>query len=157
MKGNEKVLHYLNEALKAELTAINQYMLHSTMCRNWGYHRLAKAQKKESIEEMKHAEMLMDRILFLEGTPNMTDLFPIKIGTNVKQQLENDLALEMDAIPRLQDAIQTSVAVSDNASRELFERILIDEEAHVDELEGQLGIVKEIGLELYLSQQMHGE
>ncbi|MBI3695680.1 MAG: bacterioferritin [Acidobacteria bacterium] len=155
MKGNPKVLRFLNEALKAELTAINQYFLHSSMCKNWGYHRLAKKQKEESIEEMKHAERLLDRILFLEGQPNMTDLFPIKVGANVKQQLENDLALEMDAISRLNAATKTAVEAGDNASRELFEDILVDEEEHVDDLEAQLGMIKEIGLELYLSQQMH--
>ena len=155
MKGHPKVLKFLNEALKAELTAINQYFLHSSMCKNWGYHRLAKKQKEESIEEMKHAEKLLDRILFLEGRPNMTDLFPIKVGANVKQQLENDLALEMDAIGRLNAAVKTAVEAGDNASRELFEDILVDEEEHVDDLEAQLGMIKEIGLELYLSQQMH--
>jgi len=155
MKGNPKVLHHLNDALKAELTAINQYFLHSSMCQNWGYHRLAKKQKEESIGEMKHAEALLDRILFLDGAPNMTDMFPIKIGANVRQQLLNDLALEMDAIPRLNAGIKTSVEVGDNASRELLEKILVDEEEHVDWLEAQLGMVKEMGLELYLSQQMH--
>ena len=155
MKGHTKVLKFLNEALKAELTAINQYFLHSSMCKNWGYHRLAKKQKEESIEEMKHAEKLLDRILFLEGHPNMTDLFPIKVGANVKQQLENDLALEMDAIGRLNAAVKIAVEAGDNASRELFEDILVDEEEHVDDLEAQLGMIKEIGLELYLSQQMH--
>jgi bacterioferritin len=155
MKGNAKVLNYLNEALKAELTAINQYFLHSSMCKNWGYNRLAKKQKEESVEEMKHAEALLNRILFLEGTPNMTELFPIKVGANVKQQLQNDLALEMDAIPRLNAGIKTAVEAGDNASRELFEEILVDEEDHVDWLEAQLGMIKEIGLEMYLSQQMH--
>ena len=155
MKGNPKVLKFLNEAAKAELTAINQYFLHSSMCKNWGYHRLAKKQKEESIEEMKHAEKLLDRILFLEGHPNMTDLFPIKVGASVKQQLENDLALEMDAISRLNAAVKTAVEAGDNASRELFEAILIDEEEHVDYLEAQLGMIKEMGPELYLSQQIH--
>ena len=106
MRGNDKVLKALNESLKAELTAINQYFLHSSMCHNWGYERLAKKQREESIGEMKHAEILMERILFLEGAPNMTDLHPIKIGTNVKQQLESDLALEMRALPQLNDAIK---------------------------------------------------
>ena len=155
MQGNEKVLQCLNESLKAELTAINQYFLHAAMCHNWGYERLAKKQRQESIEEMKHADKLLERILFLEGTPNMTDLYPIQIGANVKQQLENDLALELRAVPQLNDAIQTAVAAGDNASRELFEEILVDEEEHVDYLEGQLGIIKEIGLELYLAQQIH--
>ena len=155
MKGNAKVLHYLNETLKAELTAINQYFLHGSMCKNWGYERMAKKQKEEAVEEMKHAEALLDRILFLEGTPNMTDMFPIKVGANIKQQLQNDLTLEMDAIPRLNAAVKLSTEVGDNASRELFKQILVDEEEHVDYLEAQLGMIKEMGLELYLSQQMH--
>jgi len=155
MKGNAKVLHYLNEALKAELTAINQYFLHSSMCKNWGYQRMAKKQKEEAIGEMKHAEALMDRILFLEGSPNISEMFPIKVGASIKQQLQNDLALELDALPRLNAAIKTAVDAGDNASRELFEQILVDEEEHVDWLEGQLGMIKEMGLELYLSHQMH--
>lgn len=155
MKGNDRVLKFLNETLKAELTAINQYFLHSSMCKNWGYERMAKTQRDEAISEMKHAEALMDRILFLDGAPNMTDMFPIKIGSNINQQLENDLALEMNAIRQLNEAIKTSTAVGDNASRELFEKILVDEEEHVDYLEGQLHMIKEMGLELYLSQQMH--
>ena len=154
MKGNDKVLKALNETLKAELTAINQYFLHASMCENWGYERLAKKNRDESIGEMKHAEKLLDRILFLDGAPNMTDMFPIKIGTNVKQQLENDMALELRALPQLNEAIKTATEVGDNASRELFEEILVDEEEHVDYLEAQLGIVKEIGLELYLAQQI---
>ncbi len=155
MRGNDQVLKYLNETLKAELTAINQYFLHAKMCQNWGYERLADYNRNESIEEMKHAEVLMDRILFLEGTPNMSDLFAIKVGTNVKAQLESDLALEMDAIPRLNAAIKLATEVGDNASRELFSRILLDEEHHVDYLEGQLHIIAEIGLDNYLAQQIH--
>ena len=155
MKGNDKVLKALNEALKGELTAINQYFLHASMCRNWGYERLAKKSRDESIDEMKHAEKLLDRILFLEGTPNMTDLHQIKVGSNVKQQLDNDLALELRAVTQLNDAIKTAVEAGDNASRELFEEILVDEEEHVDYLEAQLDIIKQIGLELYLAQQIH--
>ena len=155
MKGNEKVLKQLNEALKAELTAINQYFLHSSMCKNWGYERMAKKQREESIGEMKHAEKLLERILFLEGQPNMNDMYPIKIGGGVKQQLENDLALELRAVPQLNTGIKAATEAGDNASRELFEEILVDEEEHVDWLEGQLGIIQQIGLELYLSQQMH--
>ena len=155
MKGHPQILKFLNESLKAELTAINQYFLHSSMCKNWGYEHLAKKQREESIGEMKHAEALMDRILFLEGAPNMTDLYPIKIGSNVKQQLQNDLELELDAIPQLNAAIKAAAELGDNASRELFEKILVDEEEHVDYLEAQLHIIQEIGFELYLSQQMH--
>ena len=155
MRGNDKVIGYLNEVLKAELTAINQYFLHAKMCENWGYLRLADYNRHESIDEMRHADMLMERILFLEGTPNMTDLFPIKIGQNVKQQLQNDLNLELDALPRLNSAIKTATEVADNASRELFEKILVDEEHHVDWLEAQLHMMDEIGIDNYLAQQMH--
>ena len=155
MKGHAEVVKYLNEALKAELTAVNQYFLHASMCKNWGYERLAQKEREESISEMKHAEKLMDRILFLEDTPNMSDMFPIKIGSNVKQQLESDLRLELDAIPRLNAAIKTATELGDNASRQLFQEILVEEEEHVDYLEGQLHLIKELGLEMYLSQQIH--
>jgi bacterioferritin len=155
MRGNDQILKYLNECLKAELTAINQYFLHSKMCQNWGYKRLAEYNRKESVEEMKHAEDLMDRILFLDGTPNMTDLFPIRIGQDVRQQLENDMALEMDAIPRLNEAIALAREVGDNASRALFEKILVDEEEHVDYIEAQMHIINEIGLGNYLAQHIH--
>jgi len=156
MRGHDKILTYLNEVLKAELTAINQYFLHAKMCENWGYLRLAEYNRKESISEMVHAEKLMQRILFLEGTPNMTEIGPIKVGVNVKAQLESDLALELDALPRLNAGIKDATALGDNASRELFEQILIDEEEHVDYLEGQLHIISEIGLDNYLAQQIHG-
>ena len=155
MRGNDKVLSDLSTALKAELTAINQYFLHSKMCENWGYFRLAGYYRKESIEEMVHAEKLMNRILFLEGTPNMTDLGPIKVGRNVKSQLDNDLALELDAVKHLNAAIKTATDVGDNASRALFEEILKDEEEHVDYLEGQLHAIGEMGVENYLAQQLH--
>src|SRR6266849_9062109 len=155
MRGNDKVLKDLSLSLKAELTAINQYFLHAKMCENWGYFRLGAFYRKESIEEMIHAEKLMDRILFLDGTPNMTDIGPIKVGANVKAQLESDLALELDAVPRLTAAIQHATEVGDNASRELFKEILVDEEEHVDYLEGQLHVIAEIGLDNYLAQQIH--
>ncbi|MEX2262200.1 MAG: bacterioferritin [Bryobacteraceae bacterium] len=157
MRGNQDIVRYLNEVLKAELTAINQYFLHAKMCENWGYLRLADYNRHESIDEMKHAEELMNRILYLEGTPNMTELFPIKIGQNVKQQLQNDLALELEAIPRLNAAIKKAVEVADNGSRDLFEKILVDEEKHVDWLEAQLHMIEEIGFDNYLSQQIHKE
>src|SRR5580704_8023797 len=117
MQGNPKVLKCLDDALKAELTAINQYFLHSKMCENWGYFRLGAYYRKESIEEMIHAEKLMNRILFLDGTPNMTDIGPIKVGTTVKQQLDNDLALELDAVKHLNSAIKQAAEAGDNASR----------------------------------------
>ena len=155
MRGNDKVIALLNEALKAELTAVNQYFLHAKMCENWGYLRLAAHNREESIDEMKHADILMDRILFLEGTPNMSELFPLRIGANVKDQLINDLAVELEACPRLNRAIETATEVGDNGSRELFEEILEEEEHHVDWLEAQLHMIDEIGLDNYLAQQMH--
>src|SRR5713226_1892536 len=155
MQGNVKVLKLLSDSLRAELTAINQYFLPAKMCESWGYFRLGAFYRKESIEEMVHAEKLMNRILFLDGTPNMTDLGPIKIGKNVKAQLENDLALELDAVKHLNSAIKHATEVGDNASRTLFEEILVDEEEHVDYLEGQLHAIGEMGLENYLSQQLH--
>jgi len=155
MRGNDKVLKNLGEALKAELTAINQYFLHSKMCDNWGYFRLGAYYRKESIEEMVHAEKLMDRILFLDGSPNMTDVGPINVGTNVKKQFESDLALELRAVKHLNEAIEIATDVGDNASRALFEEILKDEEHHVDYLEGQLHAIDEMGIENFLSQQLH--
>ena len=155
MRGNDRVLEHLGEALKAELTAINQYFLHAKMCENWGYFRLGGYYRKESIEEMVHAEKLMNRILFLEGTPNMTDIGPIKVGKNVKAQLENDLALELDAVKHLNGAIRNAVEAGDNVSRALFEEILEDEEEHVDYLEGQLHAIGEMGIENYVAQQLH--
>ena len=157
MRGNEGVIAVLNETLKAELTAINQYFLHAEMCENWGYMKLASYLRKESIDEMKHAEALMERILYLDGMPTMNELFPLRIGRNVKEQIQNDLALELDAIPRLNQGIALAVQVGDNGTRELLTRILTDEEHHVDYLEAQLHIVQEIGMENYLAQQIHGE
>jgi bacterioferritin len=157
VRGNEKVLGFLQEVLKAELTAINQYFLHSEMCENWGYERLGKITKKEAMEEMRHAESLMERILFLDGTPNMSELFPLRIGANVKAQLENDLQLEYEAVARLNQAIRAAVEAGDNASRELFEKILVDEEHHVDYLEAQLHQIQEVGYDNYLAQQIRKE
>jgi bacterioferritin len=154
MKGDPKIIAILNEVLKAELTAINQYFLHSEMCENWGYQRMAKTTRKESIEEMQHAEILMERILYLDGTPNMSDYFKINIGQNLKQQLQNDLDLEYKAVKRLNDGIKQCVAAGDNGSRELLEKILIDEEHHIDWLEGQLYMIKEMTYENYLTQQV---
>jgi bacterioferritin len=155
MHGNEKVHKYLGEALKAELTAINQYFLHGKMCDNWGYFRLGAYYRKESIEEMVHAEKLMDRILFLDGTPNMSDIGKINVGSNVKAQFESDLALEIHAVKHLNEAIRTATEVGDNVSRALFENILADEEHHVDYLEGQLHAIQEMGIENFLAQQLH--
>lgn len=155
MKGDAKVIAVLNEVLKAELTAINQYFLHAEMCENWGYEKLAKHTRKESIEEMVHAEKLIERILYLDGTPNMTDYFKINIGQNVKEQIENDLKVEYDAVKRLNTGVETCVKLSDNGSRELLEGILTDEEEHIDWLEGQLHAIGEMGLQNYLAQQLH--
>jgi bacterioferritin len=154
MKGDPKIIAILNEVLKAELTAINQYFLHAEMCENWGYQRMAKHTRKESIEEMQHAEILMERILLLDGSPNMSDYFKINIGQTVKQQLQNDLDLEYAAVKRLNEGIKACVAAGDNGSRELLEKILIDEEHHIDWLEGQLYMIKEMTYENYLAQQL---
>lgn len=147
----------LNEALKEELTAINQYFLHAEMCENWHYGKLGDYIKKQSIDEMKHAEALIERILFLDGTPNMTELLHLTVGQNVKAQLESDLALEIAAVSMYNRAVQTCREEGDNASRELFERLLKDEEEHVDWLEAQIHQIKEIGYERYLSQQIREE
>jgi len=157
VKGNPKVIEVLSQVLKAELTAINQYFLHAEMCDNWGYKRMGKLVKKESIEEMMHAEILMERILYLDGTPNMSDYFKINIGQTLKEQLQNDLNLEYEAVKRLNNGIQTCVDIKDNGSRELLEKILTDEEHHIDWLEGQLHAIKEMGIENYLAQQLYGE
>lgn len=157
MKGNPKVIQFLQDVLTAELTAINQYFLHAEMMENWGYERLGKITKKESIEEMVHAEKLLHRMLYLDGSPNMSALFPLRIGQTVKEQIENDLALELEALTRLNNAIKTSVEVGDNGSRELFESILKDEEHHVDYLEAQLHMIKEMGYDNYLAQNMKEE
>jgi bacterioferritin len=157
MKGDPTVLEYLQECLTAELTAINQYFLHAEMMENWGYERLGKITKKESIEEMMHAEKLLHRILYFDGSPNMSQLFALRIGQNVKEQIEFDLDLEYQAVPRLNKAINAAVAAGDNGSRDLFESILKDEEHHVDYLEAQLHMIKEMGYENYLAQNMKHE
>lgn len=156
MRGNDRVIAALNEALKAELTAINQYFVHAEMNENWGYKRLSELIKKESISEMKHAEALIERILFLDGEPNMSELYPIKIGRNVKQQVESDLALEIEAVAKYNAAIALCREVGDNGSRELFEKLLADEEGHVDFLESLLWQMQEVGYERFLSQQIKG-
>jgi bacterioferritin len=155
VKGDPKVIAVLNQVLKAELTAINQYFLHAEMCENWGYEKLAKHTRAESIEEMQHAEKLMEHILYLDGAPNMTDYFKINIGQNVKAQIQNDLQVEYDAVKRLNDGIETCVKAGDNGSREILEGILRDEEQHIDWLEAQLHSISEMGIENYLAQQLH--
>jgi len=157
VKGDPKVIAVLNQVLKAELTAINQYFLHAEMCENWGYYKLAKHTRSESIEEMQHAEKLIEHILYLDGTPNMADYFKLNIGANVKAQIQNDVQVEYDAVKRLNEGIETCVKASDNGSREILEGILRDEEEHVDWLEAQLHDISEMGIENYLAQQMHAE
>ena len=155
MRGNDKVIVQLNEALQGELTAIVQYIVHAEMCENWGYHRLGAYIKKQAIEEMGHAEGLIERILFLEGTPKVDAIPAPKIGASVKAQLENDLSGELAAVSLYNAAVRACGQAGDNASRALFEKMLKDEEGHTDFLETQLSIIQEMGLENYLAQQMH--
>lgn len=156
MKGDPKVLDLLNELLTAELTAINQYFIHAKMLKNWGYRRLAEHKRKESIEEMRHADEVIDRILYLDGTPNMQRLNPVRVGEDPIEMHQLDLALEVDAVARLNRAIAIATQVGDGGTRSLFERILVEEEEAIDFLETQLGMVKDLGKENYLA-QMIGE
>ena len=155
MRGNPDVIAQLNQALREELTAINQYFLHAEMCHNWGYHRLGDYIKKQSIDEMKHAEKLIERLLFLDATPKMEPM-ELSVGQNVKGQLEADLALEEGAVGMYNKSIQVARDAGDDASRELFTLLLKDEEEHVDWLEAQLHQIKEMGYERYLSNQTQG-
>ena len=154
MRGNPKVIALLNEALKEELTAINQYFVHAEMCENWHYGRLGKYIRKTSIEEMKHAEALIERILFLDAIPSMTDPMQLTVGPNVQAQIESDLALEINAVAMYNRAIRISGEEGDNASSDLFQHLLKDEEAHADWREAQLHQIQEIGYERFLSQQV---
>lgn len=153
MKGDEKVIDFLNEALKNELTAINQYWLHYRMLDNWGVARLAKFEREESIDEMKHADQLADRILFLGGLPNFQMLGRLRVGETVEEILKADLALEEEAIPLLKDAVAHSEGVRDYVSRDLFGSILASEEHHVDELEKQFEMIERMGIENYIQLQ----
>ncbi len=157
MKGKPEVLEALQKMLRGELGAISQYMVHAEMCENWGYARLAEHTEKRAIVEMRHAEMLMKRMLFLDGMPEMLDLPPLTIAHNVKQQLENDLGLEVAAVNDYNEAIAVCRKAGDHGSAELLESILKDEEDHVDFLDAQLTVIKDAGLENYLSTQMEGE
>lgn len=154
MKGDPKVIEHLNEILTGELTAINQYFLHARMLKNWGYERIASIVHKESIDEMKHAQCLTDRILFLEGIPNLQRLGKLNIGETVAEQYAADLKLEFQAMEKLKAAIKTCFEVADHTTRELFEDILEDEEHHIDWLETQIGLMTELGKEIYLAEQM---
>jgi len=155
MRGDAKVIEILNDVLTAELTAINQYFIHAKMCENWGYERLGAYIRHESIDEMKHADIVIDRILFLEGVPNMQRLNPVRVGETVAEQFQVDLELEYAAVKRLNDGIAVTVAVGDNTSRSLLEGILVSEEEHADWLEAQLELIRQMGEQNYLAQQMH--
>jgi bacterioferritin len=157
MQGNPQVIEALNRGLTIELTAINQYFCQAKMCKNWGYHRLAKKHYEESLGEMKHAEMLIDRILFLEGVPEIARYDVIRVGTTVPEQFENDLALEMRGVQTYNQAIHLCLQVQDAGSRELLEHILQESEEHVDWLETQLDLIRELGLQNYLAEQLGEE
>jgi bacterioferritin len=155
VKGDPKVIEHLNSILTNELTAINQYFLHARMCKNWGFHRIAEKTYKESIDEMKHADRLIERILFLEGLPNLQAMGKVNIGENVQEQLQLDLDLEVNrALPDLRRAIADFEVLSDYVSRDLLEDILESEEEHVDWLETQLDLISRVGLQNYLQSQM---
>ena len=154
MKGNVKLIEMLNEILTAELTGINQYFVHAKMCGNWGYKRLAERIRKEAIDEMKHADELIERVLYLQGVPNVQRLGKVRIGETVPEQLKLDHALEVEAVARLNKAIELAVDVHDNGTRELLEDILESEEAHIDWLEAQFDLLKQVGEQNYLAQQI---
>ena len=155
MQGDPRIIDLLNQVLRKELTGINQYFIHSRMCKNWGYAVLAKHGYDESIDEMKHADKIIERVLFLDGVPNLSDYDPILIGADVRQQLANDLSLEMAALQVLRPGVKLCLEVADHASRELLEHIVEDEERHVDWIEAQLHKIQEVGYQGYLAQQIY--
>jgi len=154
MKGNDDVIEVLDAVLSAELTAVNQYVIHARMCQNWRYKRLAEFTLKESIEEMKHAQAVIDRILYFDGAPNMQKYMKINVGRTIPEQFKLDLQLEYEAVARLNAGIEVARAKDDNGTRALLEGILTDEEEHVDWLEAQLQQIEDVGVENYLSQQI---
>ena len=154
MKGNEEVLTLLNQLLTNELTAINQYFIHAKMCENWGFQRLYEKIREESIDEMKHADAVITRILFLEGVPNLQRYHKLRVGETVKEQLESDLQVEYSAIQFLNQAIEVSRKTGDNATEDLMSKILVGEEQHTDWLETQLELIRQVGEQNYLAQQM---
>lgn len=154
MKGDSKVIDILNSVLTGELTAINQYFLHARMQKNWGYDKIGDKVMAESIDEMKHAQTVTDRILFLEGLPNLQKISKLRIGENIPEQLQADLDLEMEALARLRDGIKVCYDIGDHTSRQILEDILADEESHVDWIENQLENIKDIGVENYLAHQL---
>jgi len=156
MKGNPKVIEQLNRALREELTAINQYFVHAEMCENWGYDKLSKYIRKQSIDEMKHAEKLMERILFLDATPSMEPM-ALSIGSNVREMMQSDLKLEIGAVTMYNEAVKIAYENHDNGSRDLFVTLLKDEEEHVDWLEAQTHQITELGYERYLTMQTSDE
>jgi bacterioferritin len=155
MRSDPRIIETLNDVLTAELTAVNQYFIHAKMCANWGFGRLADHVQHESIDEMKHADRLIERILFLEGVPNMQRLFPIKVGETVREQFELDLQVEREAVQRFNAAIALAVSVGDNASRAMLEEMLVSEEEHADWLETQIEAMRQVGEQNYLAQQLH--
>lgn len=155
MKGDPRVIKVLNDVLRKELTGINQYFVHAKMCQNWGYEALREAIWKESMGEMRHADEVVERLLFLEGIPNLSGYDKILVGATVKEQLAHDLALEQGALEVLRSGIKTCLEADDNASRELLEHISVDEEEHVDWIEAQLHKIQEVGYQNYLSQQFY--
>jgi bacterioferritin len=154
MKGNEEVLDLLNQLLTNELTAINQYFIHAKMCENWGYERLAHKLRDESIDEMKHADLVISRILFLEGVPNLQRYNKLRVGETVKEQFESDLQLEYAAITFLNQCIVAARNANDNATEDLMTKILVSEEEHTDWIETQLELIRQVGEQNYLSQQI---
>src|SRR6478609_3025530 len=156
MQGDAAIIELLNEVLTAELTAINQYFIHAKMCDNWGYQRLAEHGRDESIEEMKHADSIIERLLYFDGVPNMQRLFPVRVGESVPEQFQLDVELEYAAVERFNRGIALAVEKGDNGTRDLLAGILTSEEEHIDWLETQQETIRQIGLEMYLGQQLHG-